>query len=206
MTSAVAVLLFAAADTGSLHVFNADVNLSERWRLTLHFRLRTYHHLGQYHEARTGPILQFTPHRRITLQQGYYFADQDGASRQDVRTQRFFGGAAVRFWPDRGILRPLQPVLESRTLVERFAGGPLSGYSRVRQRVLLTAQRPWAPMGYLETLRAHQGFRWRAGAGLQFPPVQGWQSTVGYEFRQNQAGPGIHLVTTQITYRNLRRH
>lgn len=158
----------------------------------LHTRLRTRE--GELQQSRSGTILRFTPHSRITVIGGYYYGRDEDTREEWQDSHRVFGGAETR------VHRWGAATVAARGLVERFGGGRPS-FTRFRNRIRLSTDRRigpyasgewlWDAKGYLAG-RYSGGLRWRCSswASIEFGYI--------YDARSPQLGPPRHGVVTQL--------
>jgi hypothetical protein len=183
-----------AQDWGGLHVVQGDVELTKRFTLQVHTRMRTKDMFGHYLQSRGGPIGYYRVNKRVSALGGYYFIDEDRPSGALSNFHRVFGGVQYRLVEGR------QWTLDGRSLVEQFVGLGAGDFQRGRQRLTLTLGRGLVrPFVQSEGLR-QQGVwvgRFRGGVNVR-------NFAVGYEMRQGAHGGYMHLITTTVTMK-LRR-
>ncbi len=128
----------------------------------LHTRLRTRE--GDLQQGRSGTILRFKPHSRVSLIGGYYYGKEEDTRQEWRDSHRVFSGAEARVYGKGAVS------LAARALVERFVAGSRPDFTRVRQRIRLSMDRRIGPFaggewffdtkGYLAG-RYSGGMRWR---------------------------------------------
>jgi hypothetical protein len=184
-------VIVSAQDWGGLHVVQGDVDVSKRFTLQLHARMRTNDHFGQFFQSRGGPIGFFLLSKKVSLVGGYYFIGEKSRSGALNDFHRFFGGAQYRLAEGR------KWKLDGRTLVEQFAGVAAGNFQRGRQRMTMTMGRGMV-RPYLQGEGLRQEGRWlgRLSGGVNVKNF-----AVGYELRQGAHGGYMHLITTTMTMR-----
>lgn len=180
-----------AQDWGGLHVVQGDIDLTKRFTLQVHTRVRTNDRFGDYFQSRGGPIGFFRLTKRVSLVGGYYFIDEEDAAGKLKNFHRFFGGAQYRLTGGR------KWTLDGRTLLEQFQGLGMGNFKRGRQRLTLTlGQGKVRPFFQTEGLRQQGAWVGRFAGGVN---VRNF--AVGYEMRQSVHGGQMHLITTTMTMR-----
>lgn len=201
----------AAEDVQMWHWWTNEVDLTRRVSLVLHGQFRTTRPLGEFLQARTGPILRFYVKPKTAIVAGYFYRGEPNrltAGWGD--SHRAFGGFEdYRFLGETG--SRAASLLETRFLTERFYGGPagtLTNYTRFRYRHRWS-QRDWrvSPLFGYEVFfftdglwgnRPHGGIRWRASPRVMLDVGYYWDG------RTPRAGAQNHLIFTNLLIR-LRR-
>lgn len=159
----------------------------------LHTRVRTRE--GELQQSRSGTILRFTPHSRLTVVGGYYYGREEDTREEWQNSHRVFSGAEARVSRKSGVS------VAVRGLVERFATGGRPSFTRFRNRVRLSTDHRigpfasgewfWDVKGYLAG-RYSSGLRWRSSnwASMEFGYL--------YDARSPHLGPPRHGVVTQL--------
>jgi hypothetical protein len=189
--------LCAAEELWSLHVFDYGLIRAKRIEVDLHTRFRTNDNMTNLQQGRSGAVLRWNAHSRLTPIAGHYYGQQEDGRDEWTNFHRVFGGAEVTVFGSR------QAPLASRTLVERFIAAPGLDFNRYRQRLRWSVNRKAGPFvstewfidakGYLSA-RHGGGVRWqyRPWAWLEF----------GYLFdnRSPKLGPKRHMIVTQMFF------
>jgi hypothetical protein len=184
----------ARGDAETLHVFNGQV-VTGRVRAQLHSRMRSRSETGQeLYQARVGPILGYSVHKRVELVAGYYYLRQKSGIGNWSDFHRSFSGVEWQpFSRDDGRL-------EHRFLVERFHGGSFESYTRYRTRLRGTLEWngvwPWASAeGLTERGRAYPRFT----AGVRWPILGIGFIETGYELRR-LGRVNAHIFATALQW------
>ena len=184
----------SAADFGSLHQFNGAINTSDNVQILLHSRYRTDNHLSNFAQFRFGPVVNWTLTPKVQVQAGAYYLRQD-AGQGTVTQYRPWAGVQLRV-----LDKPVWKV-DWRNLLERHFVEAAPNFTRFRTRGMVTYTRgSLQPYASAESLFYQGSAVERFGTGMNFL----WRGNilgVGYEYRGNVSGPGIHLVTTIIQFR-----
>jgi hypothetical protein len=161
-----------------------------------HFRARTTPQGGGIAQIRTGPILHFELHERVTLLTGYYFT-REKEERTWLTVHRPFGGGEFVVW-NRGI------ELDFRTLVERFVAHREPDYTRFRNRLRVSPAARTAPYLGIEVFTDREIWRkMRYSGGLRVSLRGEMILDIGYFFEEGRPGIGNkHMVGTSIHWRN----
>jgi hypothetical protein len=186
----------ALSELQTQHVFESSAKMGPLEPL-LHFRIRTTPQGGGLAQIRTGPILNFDVHDRVTLIGGYYFI-REQEERSWTTTHRWFGGAEVAVWK-RGI------EVDARSLLERFVVVSAPDYTRFRNRVRISPPGTTAPYVSVEASFDADGLRsMRYSAGIRRTIVEELIVDIGYfyENRRPGASPDRHVIGTTIHWRD----
>jgi hypothetical protein len=195
---AAASLRLAAADLETQHGFDLSLPLRPKWELLLHSRARVATNGQGLYQFRSGPILSYEAHRRVTLLGGFYYNWQEARDNDFIGGQRVFGGAEFQAWENRNA------ELDVRTMVERFFPGEAADFNRYRTRFRLTAKRKVAPYASTELFFDEQGYRsGRFAAGLRWRTTSNLQLDFGYFFEERVARIGFdrHMIMTTVHFR-----
>ncbi|MCL4796712.1 MAG: DUF2490 domain-containing protein [Bryobacteraceae bacterium] len=126
-----------AEDAQIWHWSNNEVDLTRRVSLLIHGQARSKRPGGEWLQYRSGPILRYYIKPKRALVGGYFYRREPQPGRLGFGdSHRYFGGIEDYQLLNRKGLLPAS-LLESRFLVERFAGGPegtLTNYTRFRHR------------------------------------------------------------------------
>ena len=198
----------AAEDVQIWHWSTNEFALSPKFTAVLHGQLRTPRPLGEFLQARTGPIIRYYIAPKTSVAAGYYYRREPNRQSEGWGdSHRYFGGIEdYRFFDEAGILPA--SLLETRTLVEYLHGAPegsLTNYTRIRHRNRFSF-REWtvSPLfGYeifffkdaLWGPRPHAGVRWRMNSKMMLDVAYMWDA------RQERAGARKHLIFTNLLIR-----
>jgi hypothetical protein len=190
------------------HWWTNEIDLSRKVSLVIHGQFRSVRPMGEFLQGRTGPIVRYYIAPKTALVGGYFYRREPNRQSEGWGdSHRYFGGIEdYKFLEKAG--RAPATLLETRFLVERFAGGPegtLTDYTRFRYRNRLSF-REWkvSPLvGYeaffftneLWAHRPHGGIRWRASDKVMLDAGYYWDG------RQPRAGSQNHLIFTNLLIR-----
>ncbi len=183
----------AAQELWSWHAVDFQLLEARGVEWNLHTRLRTRE--GELQQSRSGTILRFTPHSRITVIGGYYYGRDEDTHEEWHNSHRVFSGAEVPVYRNGAVS------VAARGLVERFVTSARPSFTRFRHRLRLSTDSRvgpyasgewfWDAKGYLAG-RYSGGLRWRGSswASIEFGYI--------YDARSPQLGPPRHGVVTQL--------
>lgn len=200
--SCVAAAKLHAGEVWTLHGFDYGLIRTKRIEVDLHARFRTSQHMRNVQQGRSGALVRWNAHRRITPLGGYCFGQQEDEVDEQSRFHRLFGGAEVPAFGGKTAR------LASRTLVEGFVAAPGQDFNRYRQRLRLSGGGKIGP--YLSTewffdakgyLSARHGgaVRWRCGRSAWI------EMGYLYDDRSPKLGPERHMLVTQLFFGRPRR-
>lgn len=159
-----------------------------------HVRVRTTPQGGGIAQIRTGPILNFDVHDKVTLISGYYYT-RDKDEGLWTTTHRFFGGVEVAAWE-----RKVE--IDVRSLIERFAEVSARDNTRFRNRMRISRPGTTAPYIGVEFLVRTDGRRsMRYSTGIRRNLTKALLVDVGY-FYENRMGSDRHVLGTTIHWRD----
>jgi hypothetical protein len=198
-----------AEDLQIWHWWTNEVDLSRKTTLILHSQFRTNRPMADFWQGRGGPIILYSTRPGFYLVGGYYYRRERSpfTPGQSGDSHRYFGGfQQYIFTPATENVPPL--LLESRGLVERFAGGPrgtLTDFTRIRYRLRASLRnRVVSPLLGYEVLFDPQGL-WanRPHAGVRWNPNQRIMLDVGvyYDARTPRIGRRTPLFFTNLLVR-----
>jgi hypothetical protein len=195
------VLLLAGTATAEIqtqHAFDTSVRIG-RFEPLWHLRVRTKPEGGGLFQVRTGPILEFDVHERVTLISGYYLIRQQN-ERRWTTISRPFGGGEISVW-DRGA------EVDWRSLLERFFVPGEPDYFRFRNRFRVSPPGITAPYAAVEILVDANGLRsTRYSAGVR-RTIGEFSVDFGYFFEDRRPTPAgeRHMFSTSFHWRNKTR-
>jgi hypothetical protein len=187
--------MLAAQEMWSWHSVDFALIKARGVEWGLHTRLRTQE--GELQQGRSGTILRYTPHSRITVIGGYYYGREEDTREEWQNSHRVFSGAEARVFQHGAVS------VASRGLIERFVSSGRPSFNRFRHRVRLSSDRRigpfasgewfWDVKGYLAG-RYQGGLRWRGSrwASVEFGYM--------YDARSPHLGPPRHGVVTQLLF------
>jgi hypothetical protein len=194
-----------AEDVQQWHWWTNEIGLHRKFTVILHGQNRTRRPLGEFWQARLGPIGMYTIRPRAYLVGGYYYRREGQPLEPGIGdSHRYFGGIQqYSFLPETRVAPPL--LLESRGLMERFAGGPAgtrTNFNRKRYRARLTIRdRAVSPLlGYEIFFDRHGLWANRPHGGVRWTPNPRVMLDIGYYWdgRTARVGQTRHLFFTNL--------
>jgi hypothetical protein len=162
-----------------------------------HFRVRTTPQGGGVSQIRTGPILNFDVHSRVTVIGGYYYSRAKEEDSWKI-THRAFGGVEAVAWKRKA-------EVDVRSLLERFTVISAPDYSRFRNRIRVSPAGATAPYAGLEVFVDATGLRsLRYSAGIRREITDELIVDFGYfyEHGRSSAVSNRHMFGTTIHWRD----
>ncbi len=183
----------SAEELWSWHAVDFTLLKTPGFEWGLHTRLRTRE--GEVQQGRSGTILKFKPHSRVSLIGGYYYGKEEDTREEWRDSHRVFSGAEARVYGKGAVS------VAARGLVERFIARSRPDFTRFRQRIRLSTDRRIGPFasgewfldvkGYLAG-RYSGGLRWRcwSWSSVEFGYL--------YDARSPLLGVPRHTIITHI--------
>ncbi len=186
-----------AEEVWTLHGFDYGLIRSRRIEVDLHTRFRTNQHMTNFQQGRSGAVLRWNAHRRLTAIGGYYFGKQEDSLDELTNFHRVFGGGEALVYGGERMR------LTSRTVVERFIAAPGEDFNRYRQRLRLSVDGRVGPYVTSEWFFDAKGYlSARHGGGVRW----NWRSwswvEAGYLYddRSSRLGPERHMLVMQMYF------
>jgi hypothetical protein len=186
-----------AEEVWTLHGFDYGLIRTKRIEVDLHTRFRTNEHMTNLQQGRSGAVLRWNGHRRLTPIVGYYFGQQEDGRDEWTMFHRIFGGGEALAYSGKRMR------LTSRTLVERFIAPSAADFNRYRQRWRLSVDRkvgPYLSSEWFFDAKGYLSARYGGGVRWKWSSWSWLEAGYLYDDRSPKLGPERHMIVTQLFF------